>query len=335
MKVSILTTTYNRSEDIERLYTSLVVNDNSGVDFEWLIMDDGSTDRTKLIVENLIKQNIIDIQYHHQPNQGKMAALNNLMAYATGDVAVVCDSDDYFTVDAMNLIKKYSSKLLDDDTVYALAFLKQSEKGRISGNRFPEDNHRSDMFSLYFREGITGEKILVFKTEIRKRYHHELEGDEKFVTEARMYHKMDLDFDIIGINKVLEIGDYKADGYIKNKKEIYKKYPLGFYEYFREILELDLRGVTLKQRMYIYKHYILFANLSKQSHPIGKVQGLLNKLIVSVLWIPGKIKTKREFGATKKVKKDKSEVKNKKNNKGKKEKKTKEKKEKKQKKKEE
>ena len=75
MKISILTTTYNRAEDLERLYTSLVVNGNSNVDFEWLIMDDGSTDKTKIVVENFIKQNIIDIKYFYQKNAGKMSAV--------------------------------------------------------------------------------------------------------------------------------------------------------------------------------------------------------------------------------------------------------------------
>ena len=59
MKVSVLTATYNRCEDIEKLYNSLVVNKNSGVDFEWLIMDDGSTDKTKLVVDGFLKQGII------------------------------------------------------------------------------------------------------------------------------------------------------------------------------------------------------------------------------------------------------------------------------------
>src|SRR5574344_2240468 len=102
MKVSILTATYNRGNDLERLYTSLVVASNSNVDFEWLIMDDGSNDKTKLIVDGFIKQHIIDVEYHYQPNQGKMSAINNLMYYVKGDIAVTCDSDDYFTVDALD-----------------------------------------------------------------------------------------------------------------------------------------------------------------------------------------------------------------------------------------
>ena len=86
MKISVLTATYNRAEDLEKLYTSLVINSNSNIEFEWLVMDDGSTDRTKVVIENFIKQNIVNIKYFYQENQGKMAAINNLMKEVTGDI---------------------------------------------------------------------------------------------------------------------------------------------------------------------------------------------------------------------------------------------------------
>ena len=295
MKISILTATYNRAADIERLYTSLVVNSNSNIDFEWLIMDDGSTDKTRLIVENFIKQNIIDMSYYYQKNQGKMEAINNLMKYVTGDIVFTCDSDDYLVTGALDIIEKYSNRLLDDETIYALAFLKKDKDGRISGNKFEEKVHRSDMFSLYFREKITGEKILVFKTEIRRKFKHELEADEKFVTESRMYHKMDLDYDLLGINEAIEIGDYKDDGYTKNIIETFKESPLGYYMYFKEILDMDLKGVSFSKRLYVYKHYILFANLAEREHAILNVSGLFNKILIILLWIPGTLKTKRKF----------------------------------------
>ncbi len=295
MKISILTATYNRADDLERLYTSLVVNSNSNVEYEWLIMDDGSTDKTKLIIDNFKKQNIVKIEYHYQENQGKMSAINNLMQYVTGDLVMACDSDDYFATGAFDIIKKYEDLLLNDDTVYALAFLKKNEKGKISGEEFIEDQHRSDMFSLYFREKMTGEKILVFKTEIRKKYKHILEADEKFVTEARMYNKIDQDYDIICINEAIIIGDYKNDGYTKNIKRVFETAPLGYYEYFRELLQVNLKGVPFSKKMYIYKHYILFANLSARDKAISNVHGLFNKIMIIILWIPGSIATKRKF----------------------------------------
>lgn len=295
MKISVLTTTYNREKELERLYASLVVNNNSNIDFEWLIMDDGSTDRTKIMVENYIKQNLIDIKYFYQENAGKMSAINELIKHVTGDICLTCDSDDYLVTGAFNIIEKYSAKLLNDETVYALVFLKKGQDGKISGNTFPEDFHRSDMFSLYFREGIEGEKVLVFKTDIRKKFKHELEADEKFVTEGRMYYKMDIDYDVICINEALEIGDYQEDGYTKNIQDVFKKNPLGHYMYFKEILEMDLTGVSFKKKMYIYRHYILFANLAEIEHPIRNVTGFVNKVFITLLWIPGTIKTRRMF----------------------------------------
>lgn len=296
MKISVLTPTYNREKELERLYASLVVNNNSNIEFEWLIMDDGSTDKTKITVENYIKQNLIDIKYFYQENAGKMSAINELMRHVTGDICLTCDSDDYLVTGAFDIIEKYSKKLLEDETVYALIFLKKGQDGKISGNMFPEDFHRSDMFSLYFREGIEGEKVLVFKTEIRKKFKHELEADEKFVTEGRMYYKMDIDYDVICINEAIEIGDYQEDGYTKNIHKVFKENPLGHYMYFKEILEMDLTGISFKKKMYIYKHYILFANLAEIEHPIRNVTGFLNQVIVALLWIPGTIKTRKMFG---------------------------------------
>lgn len=295
MKISILTATYNRAHDLERLYTSLVINNNSNIEYEWLIMDDGSTDKTKLIIDNFIKQNIIKIEYHYQENQGKMSAINNLMKFVTGDVIIECDSDDYFVTGAFDIINKNIDKLLSDETVYALAFLKKNESGKIDGTKFIEDNHRSDMFSLYYKEKMTGEKILVYKTEIRKKYKHILEADEKFVTEFRMYNKIDADYDVICINEAIIIGDYKNDGYVKNKKRVFELAPLGFYEYFKEILKMNLKGIPFSKKMYIYKYYIMFAILSARSDAIKNVKGSFNKIMIIILWIPISILTRKNF----------------------------------------
>lgn len=312
MKISILTPAYNRGDKLNKLYTSLIVNNNSNVEIEWLVMDDGSTDKTRYIVTNFIKQNIIDIKYYYQENAGKMAALNNLVKYATGDVIIECDSDDYFTVGAFDTIAKYEDKLTDE--IYALVFLKYDQNGNNMGNNFPENLYRSDMFSLYFRENITGEKALVFNSNIRKRFGYKLEADEKFVTESRMYHQMDLEYDVICINEPIMICEYQKDGYSKNIQKIFKENPLGYYEYFKEILEMDLTGVTLKKKLYIYKHYILFSVLAERNHAIRNVTGVLNKIIVAIMLIPGAIKTKAMFKEKRQNDEENKMNKNKKNN---------------------
>lgn len=294
MKITILTPTYNRANLLDKLYASILINSNncSEVQVEWLIMDDGSSDNTRRVAEEYVKENIIEVRYFYQENQGKMTAINNLMKYAAGDLIIECDSDDFFTKDAFKIILNSLRECKDLAEIYALVFLKYTTTGENMGNDFPDDNYTSTMFDLYFKEGITGEKALVYNTSIRKQYEYELEHDEKFITEARLHHKMDLTHTVRCFNKPIMICEYKPDGYTKNINKLFKQAPFGYYKYFKEIFDQNLSGVTLKKRMYIYKHYILFSVLTKQKHPIRNVNGIINKLIVGVLYIPGKIATR-------------------------------------------
>ena len=291
MKISVLTPTYNRGNLLEKLYNSLVENSNYGVDIEWLIMDDGSTDNTKTIIQEFQKQTEqVEIKYFYQENRGKMVAINNLVESATGDLIVDCDSDDYFTKDAFEIIKKSYEENKEENNIYGLCFLKYDQNGNNMGKKFK--NKESKMFDLYFKEGENGEKSIVFLCKIRKQYYHKLENSEKFVTEARMYHEMDLKYKIICINKPIMVCEYQENGYTKNIQEEFKENPYGYYEYFKEILERDMQGIDFKKRLYVIKHYILFTCLTKAKNSSKKINGKFNKFLYNLLYIPGIIKTK-------------------------------------------
>lgn len=122
-----------------------------------------------------------------------------------------------------------------------------------------------------------------------------LRSGENFITEARMYHKMDQNYKIVGINLPIMICEYKKDGYTKNIREIFRKNPKGYYDYFWELLQMPMKGVTFSKRLYIYKHYILFSVLTSKKNAITKIKRFSDKLWVTFLWIPGKIKTKNYF----------------------------------------
>lgn len=292
MKISVLTPTYNRAKTLGRLYESLKKNLKYGLEIEWLIMDDGSKDNTESIVKKFQEENVFTIAYEKQENQGKMKALNNLVPKAQGEYLIECDSDDYFTDNAFQLINEHC--MLNNE-IYAYAFLKYNQNYCNIGNLFAEDKEVTTMFDLYFKQKETGEKALVFNTKIRKQFCYELEKDERFITESRMYHKMDKQYKIKGINNPLMICEYQDDGYTKNIKEVFTKNPHGYYEYFKELLEMPLNGVTLYKRLYIYKHYILFSVLTKKNNAIKDIKKVSDKIWLVLLWIPGKIKTKMMF----------------------------------------
>jgi glycosyltransferase involved in cell wall biosynthesis len=290
MKISILTPTYNREKLLTKLYSSLLENSKYEVDIEWLIMDDGSTDHTKAIVEQFIKENKIEVKYYYQKNQGKMIAINKLVEYATGDLIVDCDSDDYFTKDAFKMIKEEYEKCENEDCIYGICFLKLDQNGNNMGNMFKKK--KTTMFDLYFKEGETGEKAIAFFSNVRKQYKHQLEHNEKFITEARMYHKMDQKYQIICINKPIMICEYQREGYTRNITQQFQENPYGYYEYFREILKRNMKGVIFEKRLYVIKHYILFSYLTKQYH-MKDIENWQNKLLCFLFWIPGILKSSK------------------------------------------
>lgn len=292
MKISVLTSTYNRGELLKQLYQSLVKNIINHIEIEWLIMDDGSTDETKSIVENFIKENKIEIKYNIQKNQGKMVAINQLVQQAAGEVIIDCDSDDYFTQNAFSIIQEEYEKHKAEENIYGLCFLKYDSNHNNMGNNFKKE--KTTMFDLYFKEGETGEKAIVFNANIRKQYIHQLEKKERFVTEARMYHKMDEKYKMICINKPIMICEYQTEGYTKNIVKQFKENPYGYYEYFKEILQKDMQGVKLKKAIYTIKHYILFSYLTKQ-YQTKTIKNMKSKILYYVLLLPGVIKSKLKF----------------------------------------
>ena len=291
MKISVLTPTFNRADLLEKLYKSLVKNNEYIENIEWLIMDDGSKDNTKDVVGKFKEENKIEIKYYYQENQGKMVAINKLVEQATGDLIVDCDSDDYFTKDAFKIIKEEFKKYKEEKNIYGLCFLKYDQNGNNMGNNFKKE--KTTMFDLYFKEGETGEKAIVFYSNIRKQYKHELENNERFVTEARMYHKLDEKYQMICVNKPIMICEYQEKGYTKNISKQFKENPNGYYKYFQEILKKDMKGVTLKKRLYAIKHYILFSYLIKSKNNLKKINGLTNKILYLILYIPGILKSKK------------------------------------------
>lgn len=290
MKISVLTPTYNREKLLKNLYNSLVENADYGLKIEWLIMDDGSKDNTKQVVENFEKKENLEIKYFYQENQGKMVAINKLTNKATGDLIVDCDSDDYFTNDAFKIVKKAFEENKDKKGIYGICFLKYDEKGNNMGNNFK--NKVTTMFDLYFKEGETGEKALVFYSDIRKKYKHELENNERFVTEARMYHKIDEKYKMICVNRPIMICEYQEQGYSKNITKEFKENPYGYYKYFEEILQKNMKDVSFSKRIYAIKHFILFSYLTKSKKNLKKIKGKFNKILYTTLYIPGVIKSR-------------------------------------------
>jgi len=88
-KVSIITPTYNRAYILKNAIGSIVAQ--TFADWELVIIDDGSTDNTKELVESIGDQRIV---YRHQDNAGPSAARNYAVGLARGEWIAYLDSDN-------------------------------------------------------------------------------------------------------------------------------------------------------------------------------------------------------------------------------------------------
>lgn len=292
MKISILTATYNRAHLLPGLYQSLLQNKKTFDDFEWLIMDDGSKDQTEELVKGWIKEKKIEIHYYKQKNQGKMAAINHLNPYVTGDIWIEMDSDDYFKDDVLAKISKDYETL--DEGAYGILYYKQLGNMKVKKDETLE-NQIIKLYDMHYQYGYSYDMALTFKTSARKKFIYELEHHEKFITEARLYYKMDLNYNGLLIkNDVIMHCEYIADGYSKNIREIFKKYPYGYYEYFKELLNYPNKKILFKKRIYMIKHYILFSVLTHQrySEAFHSLSKIGDRLLFILLYFPGSVKTK-------------------------------------------
>lgn len=80
--------------------------------FEIVIIDDGSTDLTEIIVKSYLQTNS-QIQYFFQSNQGVSRARNKGIDLARGEFVMFIDADDYISPDYLNNFIKYISKDFD------------------------------------------------------------------------------------------------------------------------------------------------------------------------------------------------------------------------------
>ena len=114
---TVFTPTYNRAYILPKLYQSL--REQTCKDFEWMIVDDGSTDDTgKLVAQWEDQNNGFDIHYYKIQNGGKPRAINFGITKANGDFFFMVDSDDHLTTDAVQKMLLWC-KEIEDDLVFS------------------------------------------------------------------------------------------------------------------------------------------------------------------------------------------------------------------------
>jgi len=287
--LTIFTPTYNRAYLLDRLYKSLC--GQSCTDFIWMIIDDGSDDNTREIVQNWKQDNIIQIEYHYKTNGGMHTAHNLALELIVTELNMCIDSDDYIPNGAIAKLLEFW-QINKNDKYAGILGLDAFENGNIvSGKMFPNNIKSGKYYLLKKLYGLEGDVKFVYRTEIIKKYpHYPVFEGERLTPLGYKYRIIDQDYDMLFFNEVICIVEYMIDG---SSNTIYKQYfrsPKGFrhsryytIKYAANFQEKIIQTAHLIKESIIAKEYNIFKNnpakfLSLIVSPVGLVLYLHLKL---------------------------------------------------------
>ncbi|WP_379137782.1 glycosyltransferase family 2 protein [Paenibacillus sp. sgz500958] len=277
--LTVFTPTYNRAYCLNVLYDSLVRQTNQ--DFEWLIVDDGSSDHTPELVESWLKDSRIAIRYVRQKNQGMHGAHNTAFENIHTELNVCIDSDDYMPDDAVEKIISFWREKGSEEVSGFIA-LDSYFNGDIIGNLLPENLEKATLFDLYYKHGVWGDKKLVYRTAVIKDYPYPLFEGENYVGLAYKWFWLDTHFELLILNEVLCCVEYLDDGSTRNMFRQYRKNPRGFAFYRTELMKLPFADLKFKYRQAI--HYNSSSMFSRNGRMLTESP---EKLLTILAFPPG------------------------------------------------
>lgn len=225
--LTIFSPTYNRAYCLHVLYQSLC--NQTHKDFNWLVIDDGSTDNTKELIQTWKSENKIEITYIYKENGGMHTGYNTAYNHIKTPINTCIDSDDSMPKNAVEIILNAYQDIKDNPKIAGIIGLDIYKTNEIVGSKFPEDIEFETLTNIYEKHKITGDKKLILKTDIVNQYprYPEYEG-EKFVPLGVLYLMIDQKYQLKCINQPVCIVEYMEDGYTRNIFKQYKKHPKGF-----------------------------------------------------------------------------------------------------------
>lgn len=231
-KITVFTPTYNRAYIIENLYRSL--QRQTCTDFEWLVVDDGSSDETGVLFAAWMQEeNPFPIRYHKKENGGKCRAINFGLDLAQGELFFNVDSDDYLTDDALEKLLRWEGDLPKDQKFCAVAGNLGTAPDVTPNTPLPGDYFDGSALDRYGI--IDGERAIAFYTEIHRQYQYPDCPGEKFMTEAVTWNRMANDgYRIRFYNDIIWIYEYKPDGLTNAGYRLFQENPQGTGIFFRE-----------------------------------------------------------------------------------------------------
>ncbi len=230
----------------------------SFLDFEWIIVDDGSTDNTEEMVNRIIERHgKFPIRYIKTVNGGKHRAINRGVQEARGELFFIVDSDDYLLSEALEKINEVEQSIpCEEKKRFAgVCGLKGFSENKVVGSTF--EGKYLDINTLEREShGIHGDKAEVFYTDIIKQYPFPEFENEKFLTECVVWDKIASDgYKMRFFNEIIYICNYLEDGLSAKYDRLLRDNPIGYGRYLSQRIKYGkITGIN-KWNKYLEYYY--------------------------------------------------------------------------------
>lgn len=250
--ITVVTPTYNRAKSLEQVYNSLI--NQTFKDFEWLIIDDGSSDNTTEVVQKFIEKNTLIIRYEKKENGGKHTALNYSYKFIKTEYMIILDSDDEFTPNALKDFHDIWESVENKDKYWCIsARCVDSQTGKMIGKPFCDGIN--DLEGYKKKKEITkavGEKCTFRKTKIMAANPFPVFETTKFVSEDMIWSKIHKEYDQYCVNNIVRIYHTEGnDGLSKGKMHSNQKY-YTYYYLSRYIVNDDFQRIKYDKSALMY-----------------------------------------------------------------------------------
>jgi glycosyltransferase involved in cell wall biosynthesis len=272
-KFSVFTPTYNRANKLHRVYDSLKAQTIK--DFEWLIVDDGSTDNTKSLVEKwLEEENDFPIKYIYKINGGKHTAINLGVRNASGELFLTLDSDDSCLDNSLEVFSDIYDGIKNLPEFSGITVHCIDENDQIVGDEFPKNPFDSNSIDNSLIHKITGEKWGLHRTDVMREFPFPEIENIKFIPEGIVWRQISQKYKTRYVNQRLR-RYMKSEDSLTNLNP--KQYAVArildarylfddcFKEYFNKAPLSFIKSTINYNRSFIHKAYgkYLFSDKAK------------------------------------------------------------------------
>lgn len=233
--LTIFTPTYNRGYILPKLYESLCRQSATG--FEWIVVDDGSTDETEALLRRWETESPFPLRWTRQPNGGKHRAINRGVEMARGDFFFIVDSDDRLPKDAVEVLLRETSVITGDRTFAGVIGLRGDMEGHPMGGVASEECFDGQIREVRYRQGMMQDMAEVVRTDyLRECPFPDIEG-ERFCTESLVWNRLDRRYRFRFLSRVIYLCEYLEDGLSAGYMRLLHRSPFGAALYYAELAE--------------------------------------------------------------------------------------------------